>query len=142
MIYLDTSALLKLYILESGSKEVQTLVAAQSHPLPIWEAQQMEFLNALWLKVFWKELPRSDAERQIELFRARMRRGLYFFPEIERAELMTAFEQLSAKTALNGCRTMDVLHVACALHLRVDAFVTFDARQAALAREVGLRVPV
>lgn len=55
MLYLDTSALLKLYIRESGSDWVQTQVASQDDPLPIWELQEAELLNALHLKVFWGE---------------------------------------------------------------------------------------
>ena len=56
MIYLDTSALLKLYLLEDGSVETQHWIACQSNPLPVWEIQHMEFLNAMRLKVFWKEI--------------------------------------------------------------------------------------
>jgi predicted nucleic acid-binding protein len=39
-------------------------------------------------------------------------------------------------------RSLDAIHVATAVQLRplLDAFVTYDHRQAAIAREVGLRV--
>ena len=37
-----------------------------------------------------------------------------------------------------GVRTLDSLHVACALELRADKFWTFDDRQARLAEAVGL----
>ncbi len=37
-----------------------------------------------------------------------------------------------------GVRTLDSLHVACALELRADRFWTFDERQAKLAEAVGL----
>jgi predicted nucleic acid-binding protein len=37
-----------------------------------------------------------------------------------------------------GVRTLDSLHVACALELRADRFWTFDGRQAKLAEAVGL----
>jgi len=37
-----------------------------------------------------------------------------------------------------GIRTLDSLHVACALELRADKFWTFDERQAKLAEAVGL----
>ena len=35
--------------------------------------------------------------------------------------------------------TLDTLHVACALELGAERFWTFDARQAKLARAVGLK---
>jgi predicted nucleic acid-binding protein len=39
----------------------------------------------------------------------------------------------------NSVRTLDSLHVACALELKADRFWTFDERQAKLARARGLR---
>jgi predicted nucleic acid-binding protein len=39
-----------------------------------------------------------------------------------------------------GTRTLDVLHVASALVLGSRSFVTYDERQAALAKAVRLRV--
>jgi predicted nucleic acid-binding protein len=38
-----------------------------------------------------------------------------------------------------GMRTLDTLHVACALELKAERFWTFDGRQAKLAKAVGLR---
>ena len=37
-----------------------------------------------------------------------------------------------------GARTLDSLHVACALELRAERFWTFDERQKRLARAEGL----
>ena len=37
-----------------------------------------------------------------------------------------------------GVRTLDTLHVACALKLRAEQFWTFDSRQTKLAKAVGL----
>jgi predicted nucleic acid-binding protein len=37
-----------------------------------------------------------------------------------------------------GVRTLDSLHVACALELKAERFWTFDDRQARLAEAVGL----
>ena len=141
MLYLDTSALLKLYLKERGSAETQRLVAGQRHPLPVWEIQQMEFVNALRLKVFWKNLSPADADRQIDLFKERRRRGLYYHPEIDRLELAENFERLSRETVRHGGRTFDVLHVACALVLGARQFVTFDTKQSLVACQAGLDVP-
>ena len=38
-----------------------------------------------------------------------------------------------------GVRTLDSLHVACALELKAARFWTFDGRQLKLARAVGLQ---
>lgn len=140
MLYLDTSALLKLYIREDGSEAVQARIAAQDLPLPVWEIQEAELLNALRLKAFWNEITPEQAEAQIELFHDRRRRGYYHFPEIHRGDLMKTFRQLSAETPRLGCRTMDIFHVACAVEIAATEFLSFDKRQRDLARFAGLSV--
>ena len=140
MIYLDTSALIKLYHLEPGSADVQTLVSSQSHPLPIWELQEMELTNALRLKVFWKEISEADASSQIAHFNRRQSSGFYYMPEIGRSDLLDRYLALSAHTAKLGCRTLDILHVAAATLLGASLFVTYDQRQAPLATLAGLKV--
>lgn len=142
MLYLDTSALLKLYIREPGSEAVQTRIIAQDRPLPVWEIQEAELINALRLKAFWKDITPAQAETQIELFQDRRRRGLYAFPELHRSDLMNTFRKLSAETPRLGCRTMDILHVACAVQLGAEDFLTFDERQRALALHAGLSAPL
>jgi len=39
-----------------------------------------------------------------------------------------------------GVRTLDSLHVACALELKAERFWTFDERQAKLAKAEGLKL--
>ena len=140
MLYLDTSALLKLYVREAGSEWVQQEIESQDEPLPLWEIQEMELHNALMLKVFRGELSEEDATRQIDLLRGRKVKGLYYVPEIRRAQLMGDFRKLSALTSELGCRTMDILHVACALQLKPSRFISFDNRQLGLAHKAGLSV--
>lgn len=141
MIYLDTSALIKLYILEKGSEKVQSRIAAQDYPLPVWEFQEAELTNALHLKVFWKEITLDQAQQQISLFQKRKKNGFYFYPEMDRYLLMEKFHELSQRSAHNGCRTMDIFHIACALQISCQQFMTFDQRQRSLALEVGLHAP-
>lgn len=138
MIYLDTSSLVKLYLLEEDSAVVQELVSSQHDPLPVWELQEMELTNALRLKVFWGEVSQKDADRQMELFEQRKGKGHYYFPDLDRAALFTTFQRLSAHTPELGCRTLDIMHVACAVLLAPDLFVSFDARQKQLAARAGL----
>ncbi len=140
MIYLDTSALIKLYLLEEGSKEVQQRIASQDRPLPVWEIQEAELMNALQLNVFWKKITQKQADSQIDLFHGRQKKGYYFFPEIHRTELMKTFRTLSRETARLGCRTIDIFHVACALQIGATSFITFDDRQRTLAEFVKLKV--
>ena len=75
MIYLDTSAFIKLYFLEEGSDFVQQCIMAQDEPLPVWEIQETELVNACRLKAFWGDITSAQADLQIGLFEQRLRRG-------------------------------------------------------------------
>jgi len=58
------------------------------------------------------------------------------------ADVMIEAEHLSAlHSDTLGTRSLDILHVAAALVLGVAPVLTFDTRQAALARAAGLKVP-
>ena len=51
---------------------------------------------------------------------------------------MQRFHQLSIQTSYLGYRTMDILHVACALEIGATQFLTFDQRQQSLAIQASL----
>lgn len=58
---------------------------------------------------------------------------------IDFAGLFARAEPLvTAHAARLLCRTLDILHVACALQLECTRFVTADDRQLALAKAVGM----
>lgn len=138
MIYLDTSAFLKLYIRENGSESVQRALESQDQPLPVPDVLQWELVNALRLKVFWGELEARTVDQLVALFDDRLLRGQYVAVEINRGRLTTDIRELSRHTETVGSRTLDVVHVAVALQLQVNAFITFDARQRTLADAAGL----
>ncbi len=140
MIYLDTSALVKLYIREPGSEDVQGWVISQDDPLPIWELQEMELVNALYIKVFQREISAEDAERQMERFRKRRREGFYFFPGLDRLTWIEKFFEIVRCTQEIGSRTLDIQHVAYAVLLKPLQFVSYDERQRKVAEREGLNV--
>lgn len=140
MLYLDTSAFLKLYVLEEDSAAVNQKVISQTEPLPIWDLQEAEFINALRLKIFWGDLTEKEVETLLQQFQRRKRQGFYVVPELDRIDLMQTFRDLSRHTPELGCRTLDILHVACALQMCADEFLTFDTRQRQLAHRAGLTV--
>ena len=142
MIYLDTSALIKLYFHEAGSEQVQELLMSQDDSLPVWELQEMELSNAFRLKVFWKDITEEDADQQWSLFQRRKAQGQYFFPELDRVALLAEFHALSRHTQDIGCRSLDILHVACAAQLSAEIFLSFDQRQCTLAKKVGLNLAI
>jgi len=140
MIYLDTSAFIKLYLCEEGTDEVHGIVVAQSGPLPVWHFLELEFLNALRFKVFVAEMNPEDAEGLISLFFERKRSGQYFAPYLDPIALQELSVQMTTRTPAIGCRALDILHVAAARLCDASLFVTADKRQAALAVAEGRAV--
>ena len=137
MIYLDTSAFIKLYLHEVGSAEVHALVISQQDPLPVWAFMELEFWNALRFKVFLSEMSADDVQRIISLYLDRKRGGQYFAPRLDPSALHELSLQMTERTPIIGCRALDILHIAAARLCDASAFVTADKRQAALAEAEG-----
>ncbi|MBN9689084.1 MAG: hypothetical protein J0M24_02505 [Verrucomicrobia bacterium] len=56
-------------------------------------------------------------------------------------EVLLEAERLSAgNSEFLGTRSLDILHVASALVLGAEQFITFDLRQSSLASAAGLRL--
>ncbi|MGC9452682.1 MAG: hypothetical protein ACP5I4_14685 [Oceanipulchritudo sp.] len=56
-------------------------------------------------------------------------------------EIFAVCESLSSLyTTRTGNRTLDILHLACASHLDLKDFASFDRRQRGLAKRLGLRL--
>jgi predicted nucleic acid-binding protein len=137
--YADTGFLISLYGQDSHSATAWLL--AQNQPtFLLTSLGEAEFVNALELQIFRKEWTRSQAHAIHDNFlqhqAAAIIRGEPFPAEAwARAVILSR-----RHGAVLGTRTLDVLHVACALILKPDVFLTFDKRQSQLAKAEGLRV--
>lgn len=59
------------------------------------------------------------------------------------ADVHRLAEELSTKhTEADGHRLADIMHVATALHLAAEQFLTFDGKQRKLAEAEGMVVPM
>jgi hypothetical protein len=93
------------------------------------------------LAVYHKAIDDRLARAAIADFDADVREGrLTVLDVLWRRTLDLAAELSTLHTAALGTRTLDVLHVATAVTLEARRFVSYDDRQAALAKAVGLRV--
>lgn len=140
MLYLDTSAFLKLYLQEDGTADVHGLVAAQDDPLPIWYLTEIEFTNALRFKVFARELTAAAVGDLVARFGDHKARGVFFSPVLSPILLQDLSLRMSLRTPKLGCRALDILHVAAARLCGAGTFVTADRRQAALAEAEGFTI--
>lgn len=113
-------------------------------PLPlsfVW-LHQLELRNALRLRVFRGEITPAQRDSSLNLILADLASGVLKATTPPHASVMTEAERLSATHSESlGTRSLDILHVAAALVLGAGEFLTFDQRQAKLAKATGLRVP-
>ena len=74
LLYLDTSALVKLYINEPGSERVEELASEYSgNSVAICSITQVEFAAAIWRRRRTGEFGDAATERTIERFNVRVR---------------------------------------------------------------------
>ncbi|MGB7283280.1 MAG: type II toxin-antitoxin system VapC family toxin [Candidatus Acidiferrum sp.] len=137
--YPDTGFLVSLYGEDNHSPAATELV--KSDPVFVLTSLgEAEFVNALDLRVFRKQWTHSQAQTIYNHFlehqaAAIIRSELFPLEAWERAVILSR-----RHGATLGARTLDVLHVASALVLKPDVFLTFDKRQSQIAKAEGLRV--
>jgi hypothetical protein len=110
-------------------------------PVPLTLHGKAELINSVYLAVFRGDISAALADGAMGDLDSDLTQGRLALAEVPwRRVLERAAELSRMHTSSFGTRTLDVLHVASALELRSRAFVTYDERQAVLARKVRLRV--
>jgi predicted nucleic acid-binding protein len=139
--YADTGFLCSLYAPDAHTRRAVARMASQSLPLPFVWLHQLELRNALRLRVFRAEITPAQRDASLNAMLTDLSGGLLAVVVPPLAEVMIEAERLSAlHSETLGTRSLDVLHVASALVLGRNEFLTFDNRQGALARAAGLKV--
>jgi predicted nucleic acid-binding protein len=140
MVYVDTSVIVKLYILETHSREASAWISANNEAIPITIFHELEFSNAIKLKQFRNEMSNRQAEIVFQRFSKHEKEGVYYHPQINWSDVFTrslALSKIHTKTI--GSRSLDVIHVASALSMGADKFFTFDEKQSKLAASANLK---
>jgi predicted nucleic acid-binding protein len=139
-LYVDPSALSRLYLHQPGSREMHLWRTRAKGSLPVTHHGRTELVNAVSLAVFRGERTPEQAERAWSNIDADFEDGhLAQVDILWRAALNRAGELSRKYSSKLGTRTLDVLHVACAVELRLSRFLTFDDRQRKLAMAAGLK---
>lgn len=137
--YADTGFLVSLYGQDAHSAAATALVS--SKPVFILTSLgEMEFTNAVELRVFRKEWTRREARSVHEQFLQHQAAGVFRLEPLESEVWQKALILSRHHSAIFGARTLDLLHVATALLLKPDVFYTFDERQRKVAKAEQLRV--
>jgi len=137
--YLDTGCFVKLYYPESDSGRVVTLIHGKT--IVFTPLHELEFVNALELKVFSKSASPAQVAAARALVETDLKTGVLASPGSEWKVIFAEATKLGEQhTGKIGCRSLDILHCAAAKILSAAEFVTTDARQKRLALAMGLNV--
>jgi predicted nucleic acid-binding protein len=139
VIYLDTGCLVKLYYPEPESQKVAALVAGK--PICYSPLHELEFTNALHLKLFHRSASPAQVQAAAALVEADVKSGV-LLPAVANWEKIfrTASDLARQHSGAFGCRSLDVLHCAAAQVLEAGEFLSTDARQMQLAGAMGLKL--
>ena len=141
MLYVDTSAVVKLYIQEEYSVNVSHWLRKNDEAIPWTALHELEFTNAIHLKEFRGEVTPEETRLIRINFTAHEQRGVYYRPELDWADAFGRAIDLSTRlTIKTGSRSLDVLHIGAALLLGANGILTFDERQATLATLEGMEI--
>ena len=140
--YADTGFICSLYAPDANTESAIKQMDKQRKPICFSWLNQVEFRNALRLRVFRKEISSSERDRSLNWLLADLSAGVFENVELSQSNVMIETERLSARHSEKlGTRSLDILHVAMAVVVGCERFLSFDARQCKLARAAGLKVP-
>lgn len=139
-VYVDPSALARLFVHQPRSKEMHEWRRRTSGPLSVTHHGRTELTNAIGLAVFRGEISSEAAKVAWTALEQAFLSGDFRQADLLwRAALNRAGDLSRTYSALFGTRSLDVLHVSCAIELQLKHFLSFDQRQTALAEAVGLK---
>ncbi len=140
-VYVDPSALARLYTHCEGSREMAAWRARVAGILHVTHHGRTEVVNAICRARFLGHLDAAGCAEALGDLEEDFALGRHVQAELLwRAALDRASELSRLHTPDLGTRALDVLHVACALELRLPFFLTFDDRQRQLASAVRLKL--
>ena len=147
--YPDTSFLYAIYRKQVNSPAAAAFFRAMSGPLSVSSLVLYEFRQSVRLQGYLHAQDHSKGfswrlgATLLKTLQADLATGLLFVPSVDWADVHNIAERLSFQyTLAGGHRALDILHVATALHLGADEFLTFDDNQRPLALSEGLQVPL
>ena len=139
--YADTSFLVRLYLTQSDSQKALAFMRDFRDPLPFTPLHRHELRNALRLAVFRKEIDAARRQAAFQDIESDLADGILAHVPAAWTNAFREAEQLGNEhTETMGVRGVDLLHVGLAQALGAKEFLTFDSRQADLARAAGFKV--
>jgi predicted nucleic acid-binding protein len=140
MIYLDSSVVFSVQGRDANTPAAEALLRSTAESLALTHLCEVEFVNALSLRLFRHEIVRSQAQASISDLELNIRRGVYQLLPFPASAFTRAKALAQTLTPAIGVRAVDLLHVAAALELGAGSFYTFDLKQHRAAEATGLKV--
>jgi len=132
-VFFDTSSFVKRFVEEVGSEQAAEITQAASR-------------IGLSIICFPEIISALNRKLRAELITKEIYLELKYeiFEDIEDAELINLTPSVLSRTTklleTNDLRSLDAIHIACALEWQAELFVSSDRRQVAAAIESGLAV--
>ena len=140
MIYIDSSALLDLYLKRPRCLQIQNKLIEMAEPIVISQLAEIEFHSVLGRLVNQKSISTHTRHEVLQTLSVDGELGsAKLEPDLDFKEVLKYAIRLTKKPNYKY-RTMDTLHVASAVLLEVDLFIGFVGDQAELAKAEGLNV--
>ena len=141
MLYVDTSVIVKLFVKEEHSLDASNWLRKNNEAIPLTVFHEFEFNNAINLKEFRAEISPDETGLIMTRFAEHESKGVFYRPQISWADSFKYAVDLSRKhTKKTGSKALDILHVASALSIKADRFLSFNERQSKLASLAGMRI--
>jgi predicted nucleic acid-binding protein len=134
--YADTSFFVSLYVKDTHSITADHMLRGGERP-PITPLHIAEWTHAIAQQVFRRHMTVTEADRLHRDFYEDRSARIWQTISVPETALEVCTDLGRRYGPKLGMRTLDSLHVACALELKAERFWTFDIRQRKLARAVG-----
>jgi predicted nucleic acid-binding protein len=141
-VYADSSFLVALYLQEPHSDPAAAFMRSHGRALAFTPWHRLEVRNAIRLAVFHGFIDSRQARTQLKQLDTDLSEETVvvhapadWVTVLRRAEKIGA-----AHNEIIGCRSSDLFHIAAAVEMEAELFVTFDARQKKMAQAAGLKV--
>jgi predicted nucleic acid-binding protein len=138
-VYADSSFFVSVYIQDAHSKSAEEMLSSGQR---VWftPLHYAECAHAVAQQVFHRNLAIAGAQLAYAQIEKDRTTGLWIMVPMPQNAFELCADLARRYVSKLGVRTLDTLHVACALELKAKQFWTFDERQAKLAKAAGLKI--
>ena len=139
----DTSFLFSLYGEDANSAKAVNFIKTSDSPISLTMLNIFELENALRFASFKQFYTSEEAAQMQNDIDSATKDGRLIIARISLNQIIETARKLSENyTQTGGHRSFDILHVAAAIILKADVFLTFDKNQTRLAQQMNLNCPL